>query len=523
MHHPLSIGKIVTNLTSPYTGIFLMHTEEHTTATTITEPLLKTIEWSRPIPLTPILSSDIAYPIDALPSSIQKAISIYQQYGQQPLPLIACSALGNISLACQSLANVARDNYLTGPISLYFLLASGSGTRKTAADTVFSKAIRTWETTIKQNREPDLRTAIHEHQAWLMQKNGLLKKIKRDTADEIDVSNTMDLLDQLIQNEPEIPLLPTLFFEDSTHEALAMHLNQGWPSGSLWSDEAGVILGSHSMQSSPTRFVALLNHLWDGKTFSTHRKTTKSFTLQNRRLTINLMMQPLLFEQMIRQSLGINRQSGFLARCLIAYPRNVMGNRFYQEPPSSLDCLADYEQRITDCLNQSANLTHKGCVNLPLLKMDTQAKRQWILFFNATESGLADNGQWSNIADFASKASENVARLAALFHLFEGRTGDINAENIEQSIQVIQWHLQEAQRLLATESIGNELTHAKKLMAWLINKGKNKITARDIQRLSGLRDKKQRDDAIEILIEHNILRMSKEDGKTFVNINPYCL
>ena len=80
--------------------------------------------------------------------------------------------------------DVILDNYLTGPISLYFLLASGSGTRKTAADTVFSKAIRTWEAVIKQNREPDLRTAIHEHQAWLMQKNGLLKKIKRDTAEE---------------------------------------------------------------------------------------------------------------------------------------------------------------------------------------------------------------------------------------------------------------------------------------------------------------------------------------------------
>lgn len=85
---------------------------------------------------------------------------VYQQYGQQPLPLIACSALANISLACQSLANVARDNYLVSPVSLYFLLASGSGTRKTAADSVFSKAARKWEAAVRNKREPEVLAAL---------------------------------------------------------------------------------------------------------------------------------------------------------------------------------------------------------------------------------------------------------------------------------------------------------------------------------------------------------------------------
>jgi len=52
------------------------------------------------------------YPIDAMPSPLKNAITSYKAYGQQPLPIIACSALANISLACQGLANVARDKYL---------------------------------------------------------------------------------------------------------------------------------------------------------------------------------------------------------------------------------------------------------------------------------------------------------------------------------------------------------------------------------------------------------------------------
>jgi hypothetical protein len=60
-----------------------------------------------------------------------------------------------------------------------------------------------------------------------------------------------------MMHEPEIPLLPTLYFEDVTQEALALSLAHGWPSASLWSDEAGIIIGSQSMQSNPTRFVAV--------------------------------------------------------------------------------------------------------------------------------------------------------------------------------------------------------------------------------------------------------------------------
>lgn len=478
-------------------------------------------EWSHPTPLAPMLAPDVPYPVDALPSIIQKAVMIYQQYGQQPLPLIACSALGNVSLACQSLANVARDNYLISPISLYFLLASGSGTRKSASDNVFSKATRAWEANTQQKLEPEISSAINQHHAWRMERDGLLAKIKRAAVNEEDASDSKDSLELLMCDEPEIPLRPTLYFEDATHEALAMHLAEGWPSASLWSDEAGIILGSHSMQNNPTRFVALLNRLWDGKSFTAHRKTTQSFTLQHRRLTLNLMMQPLLFQQMTKQSLGINRQSGFLARCLIAHPANAMGSRYYQEPPASLDCLNDYEQRITACLQQSEHLTLTGCVKLPLLKMSAQAKRKWVLFFNAIESGLKPQGQWIDVMDFASKAGENTARLAALFHLFEGRSGDIAVEQMEQAIELMNWHMQETRRVMPADESTDNFTDAIKLMNWLIDKKFKTTTARAILQLSPIRSKEERDNALAVLIEHQFIRITNQNKQSIIDINPH--
>lgn len=183
----------------------------------IEERSTKTVEWRNPVPLLPILTPDIPYPIDALPGIVNKAVTVYQHYGQQPLSLIACSALANLSLACQSLANVARDTYLISPVSLYFLLASGSGTRKTAADTVFSKAIRQWEAAIRTEREPTVLKAMTHHQVWQMEKDSLLGQIKRAAVNGEETDYFKVLLNDLMSKEPELPLQPTLYFEDATH------------------------------------------------------------------------------------------------------------------------------------------------------------------------------------------------------------------------------------------------------------------------------------------------------------------
>lgn len=65
-------------------------------------------DWKKPIPLLSGMDQRIyyPYPTDCLPSVIYNAVMAYQRYGQQPVPLIACSALANVSLACQTLANL---------------------------------------------------------------------------------------------------------------------------------------------------------------------------------------------------------------------------------------------------------------------------------------------------------------------------------------------------------------------------------------------------------------------------------
>ena len=91
------------------------------------EQLSDSVEWEMPSVFKQDHQESTPYPVEALPSIIRDAVCSYQKYGQQPLPLIACSALANVSLACQTLSNVARDKYLVSPVSLYFLSVAPSG------------------------------------------------------------------------------------------------------------------------------------------------------------------------------------------------------------------------------------------------------------------------------------------------------------------------------------------------------------------------------------------------------------
>lgn len=347
---------------------------------------------------------------------------------------------------------------------------------------------------------------------------GLLSQIRRASVSGENIKKLEADFLEVMAREPLVPLLPELFFEDVTQEALALQMGNGWPSASLWSDEGALVLNSHGMQNNIAKFVALLNRLWDGKPFSSHRKTSKNLTVANRRLTVSLMLQPLILQQMLAKSGGVNRQSGFMARSLMAFPDSAMGERFYQEPPESQISLSRFYQRINDCLDESLILDKDGCHEIPTLHFSNQAKSIWVSFFNEIESDLSD--KWSCIKDFASKAAENTARLSALLHLFSGKDGQIGHQETEQAIEIIQWHLSETRRIFFSRPKSSQHADAVKILEWISEKGLTSTTPRFLQQYSPIREKQRRDKAIQMLIDHHYLNETRSDGKTALLVNP---
>jgi putative DNA primase/helicase len=92
-----------------------------------------------------------------------------------------------------------------------------------------------------------------------------------------------------------------------------------------------MVTGSHGMgKDSLLGYVAGLTRLWDGGVIHHEWKQAQSVHLEGRRLTVNLMVQPLVLRELAQRGGGLTRGSGFLARFLVAAPLSTMGIDFEQ-------------------------------------------------------------------------------------------------------------------------------------------------------------------------------------------------
>ena len=486
--------------------------------------------WPPPQPLI-APSQEAVYPLEALPAGIGAPIKEVVDFVQCPVSLAACSALSALSLACQGLADVRRADKLTGPCSLYLLAIAESGERKTSCDNLFVAAIRDWEREQGVLMQPEIARHEAAMQAWTVKRDGLLQAIKRAAKSGGSTAEKERELERLEADKPQPPRVPSLIYADTTSENLAFDLAHKWPSGGVISSEAGIVFGGHAMgRDSIMRSLGLLNGLWDGVRHKVGRRTSESYALQGVRLTMGLAVQPETVRAFFESSKGLARGSGFAARFLIAWPESTQGSRFFQEPPASWPLLSAFNQRIRVLLDQAPNINSKGELEIPLLDLSPQAKAAWIHFHDEVERELKPGGDMADTRDVASKAADNVARLAALFHIFEyGPSGEISAAHIHAATPIVTWHLYEAQRFLGEVAAPPVMDNAMRLDTWLIRHCReHQLTAVDTRHVQQfgpgpLRRKAALEEAVAELTEAHRARLVQEGQHRKIEVNPALL
>ncbi len=479
-------------------------------------------DWPEPQSLDRQAAQADPYPLDSLPGAIGAAVCEYQAYGQQPVALVASSALAVVSLATQGLADVARDERLRGPLSLNFLIIAQSGERKTAADKALGAALREWE----RERTDALREDIQRNRAaldaWEAEQDGLKAAIR--AAVRKKPADAGKLRQQLMENalrKPAEIIVPRLRYEDVNPQSLAFMLARGHPSASLWSDEGGVVTGSLGMgKDSLLGFMASLNRLWDGGAIHHDRKQAASVHLEDRRLTVSLMVQPLVLRDLARRGGGLTRGSGFLARYLVAAPLSTMGVRLYQQAPKGMPNLAAFHQRVYQLLDSPLPVDEQGRLTPHLLRLSAGAFAVWREYHDAIERELKPLGEYATVCDFAAKSAENAARIAGCLHVFEGAQGAIPHETMQRAAALARWYLREALRMLDVLDEPQAWADARLLDAWLGAAGDSSI--RDVLRLgpSPLRDKTRRNAAIEVLAELGRARVERDGKREILTRNP---
>jgi putative DNA primase/helicase len=374
--------------------------------------------WSSPVPLVGQIER-IAYPLAALPCAIRGAVEEVQDAVQAPAEMVASSALAVVSLAAQSLADVSRSRTLPGPCSLYFLTLAESGDRKSTVDRLMGRAIHTFQDGQRDAARLTLAAHAADLAAWEAKRDATTDKMDGDAKSGNAIDGHRADLAQIEAEKPRDPRVPRLTYEDVTSEKLGKALATEWPSGGIFSSEGGAVLGGHSMgKDAIGRTLALLNKLWDGAPHIVDRATAPSFAVRGARMTISLQVQPHVLADFLDRDRGLSRGSGFLARFLVAQPMSLQGTRFYKEP-GDMPELERFSARITELLNDLPQVDPDRGLVLPMLEFTPEAKAVWVDSYNAVEGELGSAGDFASIRDAASKAADNIARLAAVLHVFE--------------------------------------------------------------------------------------------------------
>lgn len=487
-------------------------------------------DWPDPEPLTEPLDP-LPYPADALPPLLRDAVREAQAFVQAPVALVACSALATLSVAAQGLVNVRRDHQLVGPVSLYLLAVADSGERKTTCDTIFSPALRDWESGRLMAMAPDLAAREAALAAFEAKKAGILDAIKHKRRRAQDTAKEEGELDALAREAPPPVVVPRLLYADATPEALAHALATGWPTGGVLSAEAGAVFGAHGMgYDTILRNLALLNVLWDGGAIAVDRRSKPSFQLRDRRLTFGLMAQPETLRGFLERAGTLPRGTGFIARFLIAWPASTQGTRAYRPAPAAMPAVERFGQRITALLDTPLPTDARGGLTPAALDLSPAAHAAWVRLHDLVERGLGTGGDYQTVRDVAAKAAENTARLAALFHVLEhGPAGVIGTDHLLGAEAVVRWHMHEARRLLAELDTPPALAAAIRLDTWLLNEaraaGNARIPTTRVYQYGPacVRDSRALKEALATLTERGRARLEEEGRRRFVAVNPALL
>lgn len=258
-----------------------------------------------------------------------------------------------------------------------------------------------------------------------------------------------------------------LLYSNTTPAALIEGLNDSSHSACLCEDE-----GVSFFKSKIIEDFGLLNKAWGGDRIVVNRMN-KRISIPSPRSTLAVLIQNVVFEKFMRNRGDEARGIGFLARCLISYPESTQGDRLRRYRPADLPEIDRFNTRSLELFNEQAPLFNSKTIKTRRIKLTFKplAQAEWNNIYDCIERSCRAGGAFFRNRDYASKMAENIARMAAIFHAFEGSEGTrISHDHLESAARIVFWYANEFLRLFTPPSpIEIMVNNARMLDAWLIN------------------------------------------------------
>jgi len=325
-----------------------------------------------------------------------------------PFEMVSSIGLAVISTVVQHHCRMKMKADMEGPTSLYVIIVAESGERKSAVQGLLFKPVADIER--KWSEQASQRASAHrvQYALWKEKVDALRRMLQKAVSKGKPSEGIEEQLCAALKTEPCLIPARKLLYVDTTAEGLLAGMNEsslaGATSATLVHDEFGQFCDGPMSRRLP-----LLNALWSGTDCVVDRKSSPSFTLTNAALSLLLQAQPAVFQRFLSRQGEQARGNGFMARVLLASPKSTQGSRYEYGFTAECPSLDWFYKRCEQLLQREEPRT---------LRFSRQAQDAWNQIANYYENQMNPGGVFCDARDFASKAAENVARIAANFHAF---------------------------------------------------------------------------------------------------------
>lgn len=455
-----------------------------------------------------------------VPTLLWQSSDELSQNCQVSLELTVLTLLAGVSLVAQGRYDLKMPYGTVMPTTVNVLGVAGSGEGKSP---LYDKVLHVVLEAQREHRREwrkRLNTYEGEVEEWRTEEKLLTQAICRKKIKGGAAERERHALRELHQNRPERPREFRLLYEDTTPEALLSALDTAIPSAALATDEAELFF-----KGAMNRARGHINSLWSGSSTIVTRASKEKVELDDARLMLLLMVQPGILREYMETQGQQARDSGMLARFLVCAPPSVRGHRFYSlAAPLESGAWKQAEARLAALTRDNLILAEAPETPREVLEFNEQGAACWVQMANEIERQMAPGGFFEACPDHGSKLAENVARVAALVHLFEGYEGDIASETVRMATDLCLYYSGDFRQVFMPPP--QEEEDAFRLNEWLDELRQFNwrfVRYNDVRQRAPrpLRDKKRLKAALDVLMPQQQIALFTEGRTRYIDLMPW--
>lgn len=355
---------------------------------------------------------------------------------QKDLILRAASLNAATSLAACALGWVRRLDGSKSPVcDMSFAFANSGAGKSTHLRHVLSP-IEDVSTRLRRDMAEDQRRQDIKALIWKKKLNATERMIQRDyDGKDADIEVYEARLVTLYEKKPDAPLKPNFLYRDTTVQA-ALHGASQFPILALLDDEGGRTLDV----LRPKDFHSLAT-LWDGGLLPHNRVHGGRMEVQAF-FTMFLAVQNDVYIEFLARRGKLLKASGVSARTLYYWVAKdwATGDTIHADLDLHGDMHARYAARIDSLFDQAMANVRAGLDTIPAKELAPKAKGTAQALHRQYQEMMRDPA-YVECVDFLAKKVDHVTRMAAKWHIFEGREGDISVEYVEAAAETLRYHL----------------------------------------------------------------------------------